>query len=209
MNAIEELVEEHEAVKTTLKILERICDEIARTGSISRPNHVEQLLNFFKVFVDQCHHGKEEELLFPALEEVGVSREGGPIGVMLAEHQKGRDLVKKMEAALSRFTDGNAGAASQLKENADEYITLLNYHIEKENNVLFPMAGKNISKDKLSELKNGFDKIESDRIGVGKHEAFHMMIDELKAAYLKKSSTSSMAFNTEEGCRDEECIGKI
>ena len=29
-----------------------------------------------RVGVDQCHHGKEEELLFPALETIGVSYNG-------------------------------------------------------------------------------------------------------------------------------------
>jgi len=74
-----------------LKILNRISHEIEKSSKIPNIEHVEQLFEFFSVFVDTCHHGKEEELLFPAMETVGISRESGPIGAMLGEHQQGRD----------------------------------------------------------------------------------------------------------------------
>ncbi len=98
MKPIEDLKMEHEAVKITLRVLDSICKEAEKTGELAKPEHLEQLIEFFATFVDRCHHGKEEELLFPALEEVGVSREGGPIGVMLKEHQQGRDRCRQNES---------------------------------------------------------------------------------------------------------------
>ena len=184
MNAINELLSEHEAVRLTLKILKKIAQRIDETGKISDTEHVEQLFEFFSTFVDRCHHGKEEELLFPALEQVGISREGGPVGVMLKEHQQGRDLVAKMKNDLSRYRDGGDNAALNFKKHADAYIALLDFHIEKENNVLFPMAIKHLPENMLVEMKNGFDKIESEKIGVGKHEDFHQMLDALKRIYI-------------------------
>ena len=96
MKPIQDLIMEHEAVNLTLKILDKICSNIEQTGRISNPEHLDQRIEFFIVFVDKCHHGKEEELLFPALEAIGVQRDGGPIGVMLSEHQQGREYVPKM-----------------------------------------------------------------------------------------------------------------
>jgi hemerythrin-like domain-containing protein len=97
MNAINELLAKHEAVRLTLEILKKIGHHVDETGKISDTEHVEQLFESFTTFVDRCHHGKEEQLLFPALEQVGISREEGPIGVMLKEHQQGRNLVTKMK----------------------------------------------------------------------------------------------------------------
>ena len=57
----------------TLKVLDRICQEDRTSGKLGDPQHVDHLLEFFTVFVDKCHHGKEEELLFPALEQIGVA----------------------------------------------------------------------------------------------------------------------------------------
>lgn len=184
MKPIEDLKMEHEAVKITLRILESICNETDKAGEIANPDHLEQLMEFFKTFVDRCHHGKEEELLFPALEAVGVSKEGGPIGVMLEEHQQGRDYVVKMNAAIERYREGDREAVLDLTDNARAYITLLNQHIEKENNVLFVLADNNLSHEKQSELMEGFEKIETQKIGPGKHEAFHKMIESLEKLYL-------------------------
>lgn len=183
MNAIEELKKEHEAVRLTLNILEKIGRQVAESNQISSPEHLDQLFEFFTTFVDRCHHGKEEELLFPALENVGISREGGPIGVMLNEHQQGRYLVKKMKGLKDRILNGESSATESLNESIAAYTRLLNFHIDKENNVLFPMAVRNLPEGGLQELKEGFDKIETEKIGIGKHEAFHNMLDELEDIY--------------------------
>jgi hypothetical protein len=77
MQPIEDLKAEHDAVNMTMKILDSICKQLEKTGEISSPDHLAQLIEFFRTFVDNCHRRKEEALLFPALEEIGVSREGG------------------------------------------------------------------------------------------------------------------------------------
>ena len=184
MNAIEDLISEHEAVRLALQILNKMDVEIEESGTITRPKHLEQLLEFLAVFVDKCHHSKEEELLFPALESVGVGRENGPIGVMLIEHQQGREHVAGMKKALSQFANHNEDAAEKISRHIKAYISLLHRHIEKENEVLFPMAVQHLSENKLAALKNGFDQIEAERIGEGKHEAFHEMLDTLQDIYL-------------------------
>lgn len=93
MDATKELTAEHEGVRSALAILNGMCRELRDTGKFADTDHVKELLEFFTVFVDKCHHGKEEDLLFPAMENLGVRRVGGPIGVMLNEHQQGREFV--------------------------------------------------------------------------------------------------------------------
>ncbi|MGW8188252.1 MAG: hemerythrin domain-containing protein [Desulfobacterales bacterium] len=186
MDPIKDLTAEHEAVRLTLRVLEVISTDIDRSGRIANGDHIDSLLEFFGVFVDKCHHGKEEKLLFPALEEVGVGREGGPIGVILDEHRKGRELVGAMTAAMAQHRQGEAAAAARFSEAAKAYIDLLNRHIEKENNVLFSIAGRHLSKDTLSELKKGFDRLETEEIGTGRHAEFHRMLENLEKEYLQR-----------------------
>lgn len=185
MKAIQDLRMEHDAVRLPLQVLERVAQKIERDGSLDTPQHVYHLLEFFTIFVDKCHHGKEEELLFPAMEQAGVSRDKGPIGVMLREHELGRECVQKMKAAFSRTQTGDSQAAKDFARSAGDYISLLNQHIDKENGVLFPMAERQLSEATLAELAKGFDRIEEQKIGIGKHEEFHKMIDQLESIYLK------------------------
>ena len=188
MGPIEELKMEHQAVKMTLRILETLCRKMEQPGQAVDVDHIDQLLEFFSVFVDQCHHGKEEELLFPALEAVGVRNEGGPIGVLLEEHERGRASVRNMKAGLSEVRAGEASGAAAFAREAQSYISLLDQHILKEDNVLFPMAEQQLSEAEKAELSEGFERIEIEKIGVGRHEEFHRLLDHLESVYLDSRS---------------------
>jgi hemerythrin-like domain-containing protein len=185
MQPIKDLKMEHDAVQLTLRILDKICQRIEKSREIIDLQHLNQLQEFFKVFVDKCHHGKEEELLFPALENVGVSNRGGPIEVLLHEHQQGREYVQNMNEALSQYTEGNRTAISEFVKTAKAYINLLNQHIDKENGVLFPLAETHLSEQEQAKLWEGFELIEKQKIGAGKHEEFHKMLENLESIYLK------------------------
>lgn len=177
----QQLMAEHDAVLVALQILEKV--EAALGSEERAPEHLGQLLDFFKGFVDRCHHGKEEDVLFPELERRGVPREGGPIGVMLQEHELGRGHLRAMSEALDRLRRGEAGAAAAIREHAQAYRAMLREHIDKENNVLFPMADRLVPEDIAASLIERFEEIERDRVGEGKHEAYHAMLDSLKGQY--------------------------
>ncbi len=72
---------------------------------------------------------------------------------------------------------------SDIRENAAEYRNLINSHIYKENNVLFPMADRFMNDDDAVRIIDRFEEIERDRVGVGKHEAYHEMLHSLKVRY--------------------------
>ncbi|MDR3641452.1 MAG: hemerythrin domain-containing protein [Humidesulfovibrio sp.] len=178
MTATDDLRAEHEGILSMLEILRAITTSI-RKGVAVPVEQLEGILDFLKVFADKCHHGKEEDILFPALERAGVPREGGPIGVMLHEHTLGRRHIRDMGAALS----GSSGLQAFVSP-ADAYVELLTQHIAKENNVLFPMAERLLGVPALTGMHEEFERLEVERIGLGRHEAFHRLLDDLAARYL-------------------------
>lgn len=101
---------------------------------------VERCITFFRLFADACHHGKEEDLLFPELEQAGLPHDSGPIAVMLDEHEQGRVFVRAMAASFDGARSGDTTEAAALRRAAEGFIELINAHIGKENNVLFNMA---------------------------------------------------------------------
>jgi hemerythrin-like domain-containing protein len=182
MKATQELMAEHNAVLLALQILEKIEVGLAEKRE-EAPGHLGQLLDFLKGFVDRCHHGKEEDVLFPEMERRGVRREGGPVGVMLMEHELGRRHIRTMSEGLDRLQRGDADAVSAVVQGAREYSDLLRAHIQKENNILFPMADRLVPEDVAARIAEQFDEIERDRVGEGKHEAYHAMLHALKDHY--------------------------
>ena len=138
MTAIETLKHEHQIVLLVLTGAERVAQSIAKSGKPDTVK-VETLLDFFKNFVDRCHPTKEQKHLFPRMQERGLPRQGGPITVMLHEHDQGRASVRAVTAALPHAKKGNASAVAAVRDDLSGYIELLRAHIDKENNVLFPM----------------------------------------------------------------------
>lgn len=182
MRPTEILKEEHMAIKLMLKIAENVCQRLER-GEAVPPKHLADIVTFIRGFADKCHHAKEEGLLFPAMEKAGVPRQGGPIGVMLAEHEQGRNYVKNMTDAVEKYRPGNQGAALQFVENARNYIALLSQHIDKEDNILYEIADKRLSEVAQEELGRGFERVEQEEMGPGKHEEFHKILELLKKIY--------------------------
>lgn len=176
MTSTEQLKNEHQAVLLALDILEKICQKLEAKEKVD-PKHQEEILEFIKVFVDKCHHGKEEDLLFPAMEEAGIPKEQGPINMMLMEHNMGRKFVRGMSENVSN--------PERFIKDAHSYIELLRQHIEKENNILYQMADTYISQAKDNGLLKEFDTLELERIGPGKHEEFHKMLEGLEEIYLR------------------------
>ncbi|MGC8874196.1 MAG: hemerythrin domain-containing protein [Chloroflexia bacterium] len=182
MRPTEELMTEHRAIERMLRILGRIAGHL-EAGRATDPADLEAIVQFIRVFADRCHHGKEEDLLFRAMEAAGVPRQGGPIGVMLAEHTLGREYVQGMADAIGPYAAGDTGAGARFAENARGYIALLSQHIAKEDQILYPLADRVLSEDTQAELSRGFARVEAERVGPGRHEAFHALLDRLEAAY--------------------------
>jgi hemerythrin-like domain-containing protein len=175
--AIEVLRHEHDAILMALDILDRIADE-AKQGKVD-PADAASFLGFLKEFTDKCHHGKEEGILFPALIDAGIPAEGGPVSVMLQEHEQGRALVAEMSQASDPVLIPDA-----FGEAAKAYAAHLRMHIEKENGVLFPLAERIIGTATLESLSGKFEAHEEKVIGHGRHEELHDMLKAMKSKYL-------------------------
>lgn len=183
MKPTEQLKKEHEAIKLMMAVLEKICAKLELKEAVSL-EHLSGIVEFIRVFADKCHHAKEEDLLFVAMEEAGVPREGGPIGVMLMEHDIGRGYVRELAEAIERYKTGDSGASSKIVESARNYINLLTSHIDKENGILYEIADMHLSEEKQKELSEKFEILEQEKIGAGKHDEFHKFLEELKGVYL-------------------------
>jgi len=184
MVIIDRLKEEHQAILLMLQVLEAACKKL-EAGKDLNKDDLYKMVDFIKIFADKSHHYKEEDLLFPAMVEAGIPKDGGPIGVMLAEHTMGRNFVQGMRQALEEFSTGKTEASSQIVTNARGYIELLTNHIYKEDNILYPMAEMHITDERHNELLEEFEQVITDKIGIDKHKELIETLNQLKDTYLK------------------------
>ena len=98
---------------------------------------------------------------------------------MLQEHEAGRQRVKAIAASLPQAGAGDSQTVAALAANLESYSALLRAHIDKENNVLFPMADRLFSPVEQQTLVQAFAKHEAEEIGPGVHEKYHQLAHEL------------------------------
>jgi hemerythrin-like domain-containing protein len=182
MQATEILKNEHRVIEQVLNCLDKMVGLCETEGELNTRDAA-KAIDFFRHFADQCHHGKEERHLFPALEARGVPREQGPVGVMLDEHEQGRRHLRAMAEAVADHEAGIPGSVRRFTTHADAYIDLLRHHIAKEDHCLFPIADRFLTAADGERLLKSFGHVESDEMGAGTHEKYLAIADELAERY--------------------------
>lgn len=165
---------DHDLIEKVARAMEAAASMLRRGVDVPAPV-IGQVVEFTGGFAGACHHGKEEDSLFPALERAGMPSRTGPIAVMLAEHERSREIAGRMErAAASYRADGSQRA--ELAAAMEEYASHISRHIWKENNRLFMMADARLAPS-AGAVAAGLDAAEAERLaGTGSDRAHYERI---------------------------------
>jgi hemerythrin-like domain-containing protein len=111
-----------------------------------------------------------------------IAREGGPIAMMLVEHEEARGYVRAMAEALVYGEEDPDAARRILVENARAYQRLLQQHIRKEDEILFVLADEALTATEQRDLVRKFKEHEAKEMGPGIHEKYLKMAEELETS---------------------------
>jgi hemerythrin-like domain-containing protein len=151
MDATETLMTEHRLIERVIEALHAFADAESRKTTDAK-EELGRFVTFIREMADGVHHGKEEEILFAAMVEAGFPRHAGPVGVMLAEHDEGRRHVAVLRALAQQAAPWSADDRQALVEAAGGYGDLLRAHIQKEDQILYPMAEARLAPDALERV---------------------------------------------------------
>ena len=188
MKATEILMTEHRVIERVVNTLETAANYLQQGGDV-RPGFFVEAADFIKNFADGSHHKKEEGVLFPAFAEKGIPVDGGPVGVMLSEHEQGRAYTLAMHAAALKLTD-EPSARKTVIENALGYAALLKQHIMKEERILFPLADRVIPLEKQKRVQEDFEHIDNNEISSGvqaKYLALASALEQESSQFMKEA----------------------
>jgi len=159
------------AMKTTASLLK---DGKKISESILLPT-----IDFAKNFTNMCHHGKEEDTLFPALGKVGVPTTMGPIRKMIMEHETTKQITDKIEEFAKNYLDTED--STKLVEALELYVEHVSAHLWKENNRLFMMADARLQAYG-KEVGDALKETESAKLAqLGKtRDYYEKIVDDLK-----------------------------
>lgn len=172
------LKDEHTLILQALDGLERKLAAL-EAGAAPDRTYFEKAVKFIRTFADECHHGKEEDLLFKTMVDRGFPLQGGPIAVMLSDHEAGRAYIREM-AEASAAVGQDPAAAGKIVRSGRAYIQMLRPHIDKENMILYAMADNLLSPQDQTKLGEAFERFETEKIGADVHEEMMALQAELK-----------------------------
>ena len=174
---IDRLLAEHEEIMAEVAGLRRAVRDLAARGEAALPEATPALERAGRMLATGllAHARREDEALFPALEQVLGA--GGPTGVMRLEHEAiheqaalfRRTLRELNEVEHPAIVEGGgrlrtlvaAGAdAAALGATGAEIVRLLDLHFSKEETILFPMARQMLSPEALEDVALRIEALE-------------------------------------------------
>jgi hemerythrin-like domain-containing protein len=174
-NAIAALEHEHREIQKAVTLMSNLAREL-ELGHECDPAFLIEIVQFLRIFGEQCHHAKEEKALFTLLAAKGVPASGCPIAVLVGEHRRGHELLNQLEVVSAQYKAGDRSARPALLNSLNLLVDLYQQHIWKEEYLLFPMANKVLAAADYDILSKEFDAVEA-KIGFDVHRAMEAMID--------------------------------
>ena len=138
-NITQALVDEHRLILRMIALLEKNAPRTA-DGSYANWRFYLDGVEFIRNYADRFHHAKEEDVLFVELVKNGMPEKQSPIEAMHMEHEQGRAHVRAMEDAARKALAGEPGQIPAIVAHARGYAQLLRGHIDKEDQILYPLA---------------------------------------------------------------------
>ena len=131
------LMVEHRLIERMIRLVKSERDNILKG------NHVDLLflevaIDFFRIYADRCHHGKEEDILFKSLQAKALKKEHAKImEELIQEHAFGRKTVGSLIAAKEAYSQGDKGRLKDITVDLKTLVEFYTKHIEKEDKHFF------------------------------------------------------------------------
>jgi len=155
------LMKEHRLIERMIKIMKLQTEDIKKENKVD-PLFVDTVVDFIKTYADQCHHGKEEDILFRSLAQKDISAEHKRMmQELIEEHKMGRNNVKKLAEAKEEYVGGSQDALKEILSNLETLAKFYPQHIEKEDKHFFIPCMEYFTeeeRDKMLDAMGEFDR---------------------------------------------------
>lgn len=182
MNAIDLMMKEHKYIKRMLTVVRKATYKALEEKNINYEDFY-KIIDFIRNYADAHHHKKEEVILFNKMvDELGLVAEKTVKYGMLVEHDMGRLYITGLSEALENLKSGNEEAILDVIANAISYTHLLERHIDKEDNVIYKFATRELKPETIDKVNE--DCIEFECANTAVMEKYTTMLEKLEEKYL-------------------------
>ena len=157
MMPIGPLMIEHRLIEKVIALMKKAISRNADNKQAD-PDLIQWFTQFIRNYADQCHHGKEEDILFKELQRKPISKEHKTIiDQLMEDHKWGRKTTGQLVEANERYLKGDMKALPEIIEKMKALIEFYPRHIEKEDRHFFtPVMEYFTSEEKDAMLRAGY-----------------------------------------------------
>ncbi len=170
------LMIEHRLIERMIALMSNRLKRLRKEKQID-PLFIEKAVHFIRVYADECHHGKEEDILFRELQNRSLSQEHRrTIAELAEEHAWGRKTTGRLVKANENYRKGDQEALKTIETLLDDLVTFYPEHIQKEDKGFFiPAMDYFTDAEKDAMLKEG-QVFDSELL----HKEFDLMVSNLE-----------------------------
>ncbi len=170
---------EHRLIEKMLHIVSKELDAIKKDNEVD-PVFIDTIVDFIKIYADRTHHGKEEDILFKALEKKKLDAEDSAMMLdLINDHKQARRVVGQLVDAKKMYLEGDATCSTVVSDSLSFLINFYPKHIEKEDKIFFPNTEIYFSAAELDDMLNDFWEFDRKMI----HEKYNRLYETLKSHY--------------------------
>ena len=158
-NITQVMVDEHVLILRMITLVEKNT-ALLEQGKFRNWQFYIDAVDFIRNYADRFHHAKEEDVLFVELINNGMPEKNSPIEAMHLEHEQGRAHVRAIEEAALKAIEGEIGQGAIIADHAKGYASLLRGHIDKEDNILYPLAERTLPGEVRPQMIKAYQEAE-------------------------------------------------
>lgn len=184
MYSIEIMMEEHKNILRMLKVIRKACNKILK-GEVICYEDFDKIIDFVRTYSDAHHHGKEEKILFKEMvDNLGDIGKNLVTHGMFVEHDFGRLFISELEEALKRVKSGDEESKLDVIANAASYANHMARHINKEDNVVYTFAERQLAPEVLQRVDKESELFEEAASKKGAQVHYIELLEGLERKYL-------------------------
>lgn len=173
MEPYEPLLVEHRLIERLFDLIRTEIKGMNQTGKANK-EFIDVVTDFFVTYVDVAHHGKEENIMFEAMNKKNLTAEDkSMMNELIKEHKLGRKVVNQLIESSNDYFNGSQDELKNIIARFKDFVDIYTEHIDKEDNDYFMQVMNYFSDKERDDMIQDFWRFDIKLI----HEKYSKLFD--------------------------------
>lgn len=181
VTAAEDLMREHGILRRALLVYRESAIRLRQDAASVPPEVLEKAANLFRVFGEDYHEQKLEEVFILPIVKKSPGTAAGYVDMLVDQHTRGREITDYL-LSVAKADRIPSNSVEPLAKALESFVRMYEHHAAIEDTVIFPAWKTAIGQAELDGLGERFEEIEHQQFGDDGFEAALKRIEEIETS---------------------------